>query len=454
MAAQRWGRSGRHGGTLALTAVMIVALLSVLALAIDLGMLYKTKGEAQRASDAAALAGASAFQDFQDPFDPAATDTANARAYRFARQNYMTGGRIDSSEVTVQVLPDSSKVRVWVRRAAVQTWFARLFGVNSTPIGAVSAARALNAASSMCVKPFALADFWGEATQDANGNRLPDQGFGRGGNATPGETWNYDQSTGDSYTPADRTSIGSGTGLGSDYRNPLQFGGTLTTAQLADPISGKAYVNDGGRPLRIKYGDPQTSYAPGYFSPWRPPGSSGGSDYRANIRTCNTTEIDRTESADYLRETGNMIGPTTQGVQDLLDADPLHLTWTERDQNADGVVEQGEYGATDRNGNFYTPEQLISMNNPRVGVVPMMDPAYAMGSGGGGSNALRFNGFRYMFFDGCVDAATGAPSNRCGNNDVVVGRFLTPAVSGTGGSGAAPGAPTPGPEVKYLRLVE
>jgi hypothetical protein len=53
-----------------------------------------------------------------------ATDTANARAYRFARQNYMTGGRIDSSEVTVQGAADSSKVRVWVRRAAVQTWFA------------------------------------------------------------------------------------------------------------------------------------------------------------------------------------------------------------------------------------------------------------------------------------------------------------------------------------------
>jgi hypothetical protein len=68
---------------------------------------------------------------------------------------------------------------------------------------------------------------------------LPDQGFGRGSNATPGETWTYDEIDGDNYTPADRTSIGSGTGLGSDYRNPLQFGGTLTTAQLADPISAR-----------------------------------------------------------------------------------------------------------------------------------------------------------------------------------------------------------------------
>jgi hypothetical protein len=439
---------------LALTAIMIVGLLSVLALAIDLGMLYKTKGEAQRAADASALAGASAFQDFQDPFDPRARDTANARAYRFARQNYMTGGRIDSSEVTVQVLPDSSKVRVWVRRAAVRTWFARMFGVSSTPIGAVAAARALNAASSMCVKPFALADFWAEATQDGNGNRLPDQGFGNGNNATPGETWTYNSSQGDTYTPADRSGIGTGTGLGSTYRNPSQFGGTLPATQLADQITRKAYVNDGGRPLRIKYGDPQAAYAPGFFSPWRPPGSSGGADYRNNIRNCNTTEIDRTETTDYLRETGNMIGPTTQGIQDLLDADPLNLNWVENDANGNGVIENGEYGARSGNsGPILTPEQLISLNSPRIGVVPMMSPDYAMGSGGGQSNALRFNGFRYMFFDGCINATTGARTSRCGNNDVVLARFLTPAVSGTGG-GPAPGTTNPGPEVKYLRLVE
>ena len=448
---------GRRGGTLALTAVMIVGLLSVLALAIDLGMLYKTKGEAQRAADAAALAGADGFRQFQDPND--AVTTVHNQAMQLASRNYMTGGQIDTtSEVTVQVIPDSSKVRVWVRRAAVQTWFARMFGVSSTPIGAVAAARALNASSSMCIKPFALADFWAEATQDANGNRLPDQGFGNGSNQTPGETWTYNESQGDTYNPADRTSIGSGTGLGSDYRTPgiaTRNGVTLTAAQLADQISGKAYVRDGGRPLRIKYGDPQTSYAPGYFSPWRPPGSTGGADYRANIRSCNTTEIDRTESTDYLRETGNMIGPTTQGIQDLLDADPLNLRWVENDANGNGIIEDGEYGARANGGSgqFYTPEQLIAINSPRIGVVPMMDPDYAMGSGGGPSNALRFNGFRYMFFDGCVNSNNGAPSNRCGNNDVVLARFLTPSVRGTGGGGA-PGPTPPGPEVKIIRLVE
>jgi hypothetical protein len=426
---------------------MMVGLLSVLALAIDLGMLYKTKGEAQRAADAAALAGADAFRLEADPARAALL--APSLAKQLAARNHMTGGFIDStSEVTVQVIPDSQKVRVWVNRLAVRTWFARMFGVASTPIGAVAAARALDAGSTMCVKPFALADFWAEATQDANGNRLSDIGTGSGNNNTS-ENWTYDQSQGDSY--AENGLNNTGTGLGRSYRNPTTIGGTLSPTLARDAATGFAYQNDGGRRLNVKFGDPQQAYAPGYFSPWRPPGSSGGSDYRNNIRNCNTTEIDGNELTDYQRETGNMIGPTTQGIQDLIDNDPLALNWTETDRNNNGVIEQGEYGATDRNGNTYTPEQLITMANPRIGVVPMMNPQYAMGSGGGPSNPLRFNQFRYMFFEGCVNANTGARSPRCGNNDIVVVRFLTPAVSGTGGG---TGGSTAIADTKIIRLVE
>jgi Putative Flp pilus-assembly TadE/G-like len=451
MSGTWWSRRNARGGTLALTAVMIVGLLSVLALAIDLGMLYKTKGEAQRAADAAALAGADAFRQFENPND--AVTTAHNQAMNLASRNFMTGGMIDTtSEVTVQVIPDSSKVRVWVRRAAVRTWFARMFGVASTPIGAVAAARALNASSSMCIKPFALADYWAEATQDVNGNHLSDLGTGNGRNNTS-ENWNYDASQGDRYA---QDGQGNATGLGSSYRNSTTNGGTLTPTLARDPRTNFEYVNDGGRMLNIKFGDPQQAYAPGYFSPWRPPDCggrvcSGGSDYRNNISRCNTSEIDRTESTPYLRETGNMIGPTSQGIQDLIDNDPLGLNWTERDLNGNNVMEPGEYGATDRNGRFYTPEELIALGNPRIGVVPMMNPAYGMGSGGGPSNELRFNAFRYMFFDGCVNANNLQRSGRCGNNDIVIARFLTPAVRGTGG--AEPGT-NPGPEVKIIRLVE
>ena len=52
----------KRGGVLVLYTVAMVAMMGMAALAIDLGMLRKSRAEAQRAADAAALAGASAFQ--------------------------------------------------------------------------------------------------------------------------------------------------------------------------------------------------------------------------------------------------------------------------------------------------------------------------------------------------------------------------------------------------------
>ncbi len=147
----------------------------MLALAIDLGMLYKTRAEAQRAADAAALSGASVFLELAI-LEVDKVDSAEARAHQLAEANYMTGGLIVPSEVTVQVLPDSEKVRVWVRRAAVPTWFARIFGITSVPVGAMAAAEATEAGTTNCVKPFLIPDFWEEATQDTL-HRQPDLGL-------------------------------------------------------------------------------------------------------------------------------------------------------------------------------------------------------------------------------------------------------------------------------------
>ena len=56
----RWSE---RGGALTLTAVSLTALIGAAAIAIDLGMLYKARGDAERAAEAGALAGASAFMD-------------------------------------------------------------------------------------------------------------------------------------------------------------------------------------------------------------------------------------------------------------------------------------------------------------------------------------------------------------------------------------------------------
>ena len=57
----RSGRKNERGVTIVLVAFSLLALLGMAALAIDIATLYVAHGEAQRAADAAALAGAKMF---------------------------------------------------------------------------------------------------------------------------------------------------------------------------------------------------------------------------------------------------------------------------------------------------------------------------------------------------------------------------------------------------------
>ncbi len=109
-------------------------------------------------------------------------DSADGRARRFAESNTILNQPITAGEVQdVQIVPDSQKVRVVVRRQQVGTWFAKLLGVNSVPIGARAAAVAVAAGAAELRRPLAIPDMWIEATEDPNGNRLEDDG----------ENWSY-----------------------------------------------------------------------------------------------------------------------------------------------------------------------------------------------------------------------------------------------------------------------
>ena len=59
-------RSDQRGSVMVVVAMSMTALLAMLALGIDLGALFNARSEAQRAADAAALAGASALLEHQD----------------------------------------------------------------------------------------------------------------------------------------------------------------------------------------------------------------------------------------------------------------------------------------------------------------------------------------------------------------------------------------------------
>ena len=259
----------RRGSTLAMMAVLLFGMLALSAFAIDLASLRDARGEAQRAADAIALGGASAFYDMPQG-DPGATQQATDRALSVARQNMVRGdtiyvdnpaildlanqypkksppitndGLVRSIEASggptwlrVEILPaiDSQKVRVWVRRNGVGTFFGGILGKPFGSVIAKSAAWANNAAPIVnCLKPFLIPDMWYEsnkATQDKNNNNYMEPDATTNGNkVTPGEQWFYQPTdangdggvTGDYYAPFDPTITSPPrpqTGYGSNYR--------------------------------------------------------------------------------------------------------------------------------------------------------------------------------------------------------------------------------------------
>ncbi|NIP78765.1 MAG: hypothetical protein GWM90_06000, partial [Gemmatimonadetes bacterium] len=199
--------SDERGSATVIVALSMTALIALLALGIDLGALFNARSEAQRAADAAALAGASAFLEYQQE---TARSVAVDRATTFATSNDIRGTPIAPEDVTVAVNVDSSTVRAVVRREGVPTWFARLFGIDAVDVGAEATAWAGAAGAAQCVKPFAVPDMWEETTDDLNGNRIWDEG----------ERWRYDPESGDRYVPYSGPGGGADeTGYGSDWRD-------------------------------------------------------------------------------------------------------------------------------------------------------------------------------------------------------------------------------------------
>ena len=81
-----------------------------------------------------------------------------------------------------------------------------------------------------------------------------------------------------------------------------------------------AGVYQEGDEVTLKAGSPTSAISPSFYYSWRIPGSSGAGDYRSNIAACNTSTIQIGQ--DLNPEPGNMVGPTKQGIMDLISLDP------------------------------------------------------------------------------------------------------------------------------------
>ncbi len=177
-------RAGERGQTLALVAMSLVVLIAVAALAIDTTTLYVARTEAQRAADAAALAGARAFVDSGTTTDPADTDLpllAQALAGNSNNTGYMgavlqqnkVGGVVPDLTATFDFTthPGNPQVTVTVQRTDLPIFFARIFGRTVATVTAHATAEAYNSSNAgtgatnmppvgpSCVKPFLVVNF-------------------------------------------------------------------------------------------------------------------------------------------------------------------------------------------------------------------------------------------------------------------------------------------------------
>ena len=361
-----------RGMSMVFVGVGFMAFLAATTLAIDVGMFMTARSQAQNAADAGALAGAISLL-YDDYDNRSASGPAVQSSIAAAHENDVISADVSvlPADVTFPLSPSglNNRVRVHVYRTGarsnpVPTMMGRFFGVSQVNIDAVATAEASNANAMTCVKPFTIPDRWLEG-----GTRLSEADD------------TYD-STQDRYIPS-----------GPNY-------------------TGYNAERDKGMELMIRAGTGNNIQPSFYFS-YAIGGITGGDEYRWNIANCNTTLMGWGDL--LVAEPGDMVGPTMQGVDDLIDQDP-DARW---DDDLDKPV-----------STMYP--------SPRVVGIPLYDPEYYDTGKRSGRNAdLKIANYLGFFIE-----------RRQGNN--VYGR-ITP-ISGLikGNGGPAPDNAFP----KAIRLVE
>ncbi|MBI2819853.1 MAG: hypothetical protein HYX73_07725 [Acidobacteria bacterium] len=304
-----WSRK-QAGMTLFMVAALLFVLLGMAALSIDLVALYVNRSEAQRAADAAALAGAKKFLQYVNGASPQFVVEAAARqeAQVVGAQNVVGGqaAQIADGDVVFDFsVPNNPRITVTVQRTAaagnpVPTFFGKAIGIDEVDISAIATAEAYKPGVGDppvcvgCIKPWIMPNC--DPAHD-----------------TPGPSPNpFCPDDADPYVNSD----------GSIAHSGLAPAGVI------------------GQIITLKYGNPQEAPAPSQFYPIQiPPGTTpeicpecasqaGGSEgpgaalYRHNIACCNTNHFVCGQEVPLELETGNMVGPTGQGTRCLIHQGP------------------------------------------------------------------------------------------------------------------------------------
>jgi hypothetical protein len=272
-------RPGERGQTIILVAVSMLVLLALTALAIDVVTLYVSHNEAQRAADAAAMAGAKAFVTSGYTSVPSAflgtppcngsTGVADVQAQASVLQN-LVGGVAPTITTSCNLgTPTNPQITVTVQRTGLPVFFSRIWGASSPTATATATAEAYNPSG-------------GPATINASGVKpwlLP--------NCDPTNTiapTNANCPPGYSYfvSPVDGSIANNGSFIGQSI--------TLTVgsaAQLSANVAGPPAPNVQFYPLDIPTGTP----APACPATAQPGCTNAPGTYYDNIACFNPTQL-------------------------------------------------------------------------------------------------------------------------------------------------------------------
>jgi hypothetical protein len=326
-------RDDERGMTFIYVGMSFMTFMAATTLAIDVGMFMTARTQAQNAADAGAMSGAVAllFNDYDNRSSsgPAVQSAMNAALANKVMRNSVS---VKTSDVTFPVGPtgENNRVRVEVYRTAerenaVPTLIASIFGVDNADIVADAIAEVSPATHVGCVKPFMIPDRWTEIQTGPWDPNDTFEMFDNHGNLLPNR---------DIYN--------------GDLNSPL--------------YTGYKPNRDKGMELMLRAGTGNNIEPTMYFS-WKMPGPIGADFYEENISGCNDSMIDPGHMA--IQEPGNMMGPTTTGVESLINQDP-YARW----DTGCSCVKDSKFS-----------------HSPRIFPIPLYDPVYYAQGKANGRNA-------------------------------------------------------------------
>ena len=371
-------RRNQRGAILIHVAVALLGLLAFSAFSIYHGVMMLSRGQAQNAADAGALAAALYLA--HDGGDQAGAQAIGVAA---AQANAVFGAAPDVrlADVTFPLCPPGApgipdtcvRVNVFRNQRAggnpLPVFFSSLIGVPDQGVRATATAQIVSSGSATCLLPFAIPDYWREFREDEAGNPAIDDSNGVPAahpfDNDPIDTGNFEWDTDDTYDHY----VGNGPSAGTPYGMPRDTYNAATDGFQLDQHHGLR--------LLLKAGLPGAAVNPGHFFPITlVAGQTGGAIYRSNISACNEDATVTIPTALPV-EPGNMIGPTAQGMRDLINQDPT-ATWVNNYNPATG--RWGEIVGSSCHPNCSTPTGF----SPRLRPVLLFDPdLYDRGRGSG-----------------------------------------------------------------------